>query len=148
MEHNDKGFTRLLMFGCALSSVLSLPVQAEGNGVIVLQRDVQPRAIGRQPFAKDPYPTTVNANPSARIVQTTGNELSDGDFAGVNSGYRVINQNVVPSPNSGAGINVLTNPNGLPGMSAGHGGGSGNAISGTITRSINIGLSPLTNMGK
>jgi len=47
MEHNDKGFTRLLMFGCALSSVLSLPVQAEGNGVIVLQRDVQPRAIGR-----------------------------------------------------------------------------------------------------
>ena len=148
MEHYDKGFTRLLMFGCALSSVLSLPVQAEGNGVIVLERDVQPRAIGRQPLAKDPYPTTVNANPSARIVQTTGTELSDGDFAGVNSGYRAIHQNVVPNPNSGAGINVLTNPNGLPGMSAGHGGGSGNAISGTITRSINIGLSPLTNMGK
>ncbi|UZM15574.1 hypothetical protein Q1W70_22820 [Pseudomonas kielensis] len=148
MENYDKGFTRLLMFGCALSSVLSLPVQAEGNGVIVLQRDVQPRAIGRQPFAKDPYPTTVNANPSDRVVQATNHELSDGDFAGINSGYRVINQNVVPNPNSGAGINVLTNPNGLPGMSAGHGGGSGNAISGTITRTINIGLSPLTNMGK
>jgi len=148
MENNDKGITRLLMIGCALSSVLSLPVQAEGNGVIVLQRDVQPRSIGRQPFAKDPYPTTVNANPSDRVVQATNNELSDGDFAGINSGYRVINQNVVPNPKSGAGINVLTNPNGLPGMSAGHGGGSGNAISGTITRTINIGLSPLTNMGK
>ncbi len=142
----EKGTTRLLMLGCALSSVLSLPVHAEGNGVIVLQRDVQPRAIGRQPFAKDPYPATVNANPSAQVIQATNHELSDGDFAGVSSG--TINRNIVPSANSGAGLNVVTNPNGLPGMQSGHGGGSGNAISGTITRTINIGLSPLTNMGK
>ena len=144
----EKGTTRLLMLGCALSSVLSLPVHAEGNGVIVLQRDVQPRAIGRQPFAKDPYPTTVNANPSARVVQVTNTELNDGDFAGISSGASIINRSTVPNANSGAGINVVTNPNGLPGMQSGHGGGSGSAISGTITRSINIGLSPLTNMGK
>ena len=144
----EKGTTRLLMLGCALSSVLSLPVQAAGNGEIVLQRDVQPRAIGRQPFAKDPYPTTVNANPSDRVVQVTNTELNDGDFAGISSGASIINRNTVPNANSGAGINVVTNPNGLPGMQAGHGGGSGNAISGTITNAISAGLSPLTNMGK
>jgi hypothetical protein len=43
-------------------------------------------------------------------------------------------------------MNVLTNPNGLPGMSAGHGGGGGGAISNTINRSLSTGLAPLTRM--
>lgn len=140
-----KGLTSLLLIGCAASAVVSLDVLAEGNGVIVLQRDVQPIAIGRN-GGKDPYPTTVNANPSARIVQTTNNtELSDGDFASVASGQAISGN--INQPGTGVpGLNVVTNPNGLPGMSAGHGGGSGGAISGTINRSMAAGLAPLTRM--
>lgn len=141
----NKGLTGLLLIGCAASSALSFNVQAEGNGVIVLQRDVQPIAIGRN-GGKDPYPTTVNANPSTRIVQTVGStELTDGDFASIASGASIsntINQNGSGVP----GLNVVTNPNGLPGMSAGHGGGSGGAISGTINRAMTSGLAPLTRM--
>ncbi|MGE8189726.1 hypothetical protein [Pseudomonas sp. NPDC086278] len=136
----NKGFTCLLLIGCAASSVLSFTVQAEGNGVIVLNRDVQPIPIGRS-GGKDPYPTTVNANPSARI---TG-ELSDADIAGVTSGTALRSSNG-QAIGGMQGLNVVTNPNGLPGMSAGHGGGSGGAISGTINRAMSSGLAPLTRM--
>lgn len=141
----NKGLIGLLI-GCAASSVLSFNVQAEGNGVIVLQRDVQPIAIGRN-GGKDPYPTTVNANPSERVVQTIGSaELSDGDFASIASGSSISN-NIISQNGSGVpGMNAVTNPNGLPGMSAGHGGGSGGAISGTINRAMTSGLAPLTRM--
>lgn len=139
-----KGLKRLLLLGCAAVSVLSLDVQAEGNGVIVLTRDVQPHAVGRPPFQKDPYPITVNANPSERVNSTLSNtELSDGEFASVASGSSIrnnINQNGASVPGS---LTVITNPNGMPGMSAGHGGGSGSAISGTINRSMTSGLAPL-----
>jgi hypothetical protein len=131
----------LLMVGCAASVVLSLPVHAEGNGVIVLNRDVQPIPIGRN-GGKDPYPTTVNANPSERIHQATAStELSDGEFASVASGSSI--RNSVTPNTSVQGLNVVTNPNGMPGMGAGHGGGSGGAISGTINRSLSSGLAPL-----
>ncbi|SFX56953.1 MULTISPECIES: hypothetical protein [unclassified Pseudomonas] len=133
--------TCLLLIGCATSATLSLPVQAEENGVIVLDRDVQPIHIGRN-GGKDPYPTTVNANPSDRIHQaTTSTELSDGDFASVASGSSI--RNTVNTNTGVQGLNVVTNPNGMPGMSAGHGGGSGGAISGTINRSLSSGLAPL-----
>jgi hypothetical protein len=142
-----KGLTRLLLLGCAASSALSFNVQAEGNGVIVLTRDVQPHTIGRPAFQKDPYPTTVNANPSARVNSTLSNtELSDGEFASVASGSSIrnnINQNGASVPGS---LSVITNPNGMPGMSAGHGGGSGGAISGTINRAMGSGLAPLSRL--
>ena len=136
----NKGLTCLLLIGSAATSVLSLNVQAEGNGVIVLQRDVQPVPIGRT-GGKDPYPTTVNANPSARV---TG-ELSDADIAGVTSGTALRGSNG-QALNGMQSLNVVTNPNGMPGMGAGHGGGSGGAISGTINRAMSTGLSPLTRM--
>ncbi|WP_460115179.1 hypothetical protein [Pseudomonas sp. H2_D02] len=131
----------LLLIGCAASATLSVSAQAEGNGVIVLNRDVQPVHIGRN-GGKDPYPTTVNANPSDRINQATAStELSDGEFASVASGSTIRN---TVNPNTGVqGLNVVTNPNGMPGMGAGHGGGSGGAISGTINRSLSSGLAPL-----
>jgi len=137
----ERSLTCLLLIGCAASATLSLPVQAEGNGIIVLNRDVQPIHIGRN-GGKDPYPTTVNANPSDRINQaTTSTELSDGEFANVASGSPIRN---TLNPNTGVqGLNVVTNPNGMPGMNAGHGGGSGGAISGTINRSLSSGLAPL-----
>lgn len=143
----NKGISYLLLIGCAAGSVLSLNAQADGNGVITLKRDVQPIPIGRN-GGKDPYPTTVNANPSQRINTTmTNTELSDGEFASVASGS-TISGNVNPNTNGGSmpGLNVVTNPNGMPGMSAGHGGGSGAAISGTINRAMSSGLAPLTRM--
>jgi len=131
----------LLWVGCAASNTLSLPLQAQGNGVIVLDRDVQPVHMGRN-GGKDPYPTTVNANPSDRINQaTTSTELSDGEFASVASGSSI--RNTLDTKPGVQGLNVVTNPNGLPGMGASHGGGSGGAISGTINRSLSSGLAPL-----
>ena len=145
MGNINKAFTCLLLIGSAASTFLSFNVQAEGNGVIVLNRDVQPIPIGRSAFGKDPYPTTVNANPSDRINQAmTSTELNDGDFASVASGSSIRGNIGVDA--SLPGMNVLTNPNGLPGMSAGHGGGGGGTISNTINRSLSTGLAPLTRM--
>jgi len=135
------GFTRLLLISCAVGSMLSLPAHAAGDGVIVLQRDVQPHAAGRAAFQPDPYPTTVNANPSARI----NSELNDGDFAGISSGSSISNS--ISDGSSLPGLNVVTNPNGLPGMANGHGGGSGATISNSINRAITSGMSPLSNIG-
>ncbi|WP_433587908.1 hypothetical protein [Pseudomonas koreensis] len=145
MGNINKGLTCLLLIGSAASTFISINVQAEGNGVIVLNRDVQPIAIGRS-GGKDPYPTTVNANPSGRIDQAmTSTELNDGDFASVASGSSIRSNIITPNSNM-PGMNVLTNPNGLPGMSAGHGGGGGGTISNTINRSLSTGLAPLTRM--
>ncbi|MBX9407193.1 hypothetical protein K5E40_16075 [Pseudomonas baetica] len=145
MGNFKKGLTCLLLIGSAASTILSFNVQAEGNGVIVLNRDVQPIPIGRN-GGKDPYPTTVNANPSARINQTLSNtELSDGDFASVASGSSI--RGNITTPNSNLpGMNTLTNPSGMPGMSAGHGGGAGGSISNTVNRAMSTGLAPLTRM--
>ncbi|MBD0686390.1 hypothetical protein CGA22_17910 [Pseudomonas sp. PSB18] len=137
----DRSLTVLLLISCAAGATFSLSVQAEGNGVIVLNRDVQPVHIGRN-GGKDPYPTTVNANPSDRISQATAStELSDGEFASVASGSSI--RSTINTNTGVQGLNVVTNPNGMPGMSAGHGGGGGGAISGTINRSLSSGLAPL-----
>ncbi|MBK5541101.1 hypothetical protein JFV28_15925 [Pseudomonas sp. TH05] len=147
MGNINQGLTRLLLIGCAVSAAYCLPVQAAGDGVIVLERTVHPQPIGRQSLQPDPYPTTVNANPSARINGIIGgSEMTDGDFAGVNSGA-LIRNTIMPSGGHVPGLNVVTNPNGLPGMSAGHGGGSGASISNSINRSISAGMAPLSNIG-
>jgi hypothetical protein len=141
----QKGLTCLLLIGSAASTFISFTAQAEGNGVIVLNRDVQPIPIGRS-GGKDPYPTTVNANPSARINQAMAStELDDGDFAAIASGSSIRSNIVTPNSNV-PGLNTLTNPNGMPGMSAGHGGGSGGSISNTVNRAMSTGLAPLTRM--
>ncbi|MGC5698701.1 hypothetical protein J4P02_00700 [Pseudomonas sp. NFXW11] len=141
----SKSFTRLLLIGCAVSAVHSLPVLAAGNGEIVLERQIHPTAIGRS-LNRDPNPTTVNANPSGFVTGTLNNEMSDSDFAGISSGS-LVRGAVMPNGSGVAGMNVVTNPNGLPGMAAGHGGGSGGAISGSINRSIGSGMAPLNNIG-
>ncbi|MBC3776438.1 hypothetical protein [Pseudomonas sp. SWRI99] len=145
MGNFKKDLTCLLLIGSAASVVFSVSAQAEGNGVIVLNRDVQPIPIGRN-GGKDPYPTTVNANPSARINQTLSNtELSDGDFASVASGSSIRGNMTTPSSNL-PGMNTLTNQNGLPGMRVGTGGGAGGSISNTVNRAMSTGLAPLTRM--
>ncbi|MGE8352292.1 MAG: hypothetical protein ACN6P5_17345 [Pseudomonas protegens] len=148
MGNLNKSFTRLLLIGCAVSAVSSLPVLAAGNGEIIIQRTVQAQPLGRAPLQKDPNPVSVNTNPSALVNQMAGNEMTDGDFAGIKTGALV--RGTVLSGNSGVpGMNVLSNSNshGLPGMAVGHGGGAGASISGSINRSINTGMAPLKNIG-
>ncbi|ROL77038.1 hypothetical protein BLX41_12815 [Pseudomonas protegens] len=146
MGNLNKSFTRLLLVGCAVSAVYSLPVLAAGNGEIIIQRTVQAQPLGRAPLQKDPNPVSVNTNPSALVNQMTGNEMTDGDFAGIRTGS-LIRGTVLSGNNGVPGMNVLTNGNGLPGMAVGHGGGAGASISGSINRSINTGMAPLKNIG-
>ncbi|MGF6594487.1 hypothetical protein [Pseudomonas sp. 2835] len=136
----DKGIYRLLLLGCAVSSSLSLslPVQAE-NGIVVITRDVQPRNAMRPPLAPDPYPTTVNTNPSAQILKQT-NELSDGDFASITSGSGIGALVTQQTNNMGANISNQTQ---LPNLAGGRSGNSGNGISNMVNSSVQKGLAPL-----
>ncbi|WP_017906958.1 hypothetical protein [Pseudomonas asplenii] len=138
--------TRTLLIGWAIGSLFSLSAEAGGNnGVIVLERTVQPHSYGRPPLQPDPNPTTVNANPSTRVISVTnGMELSDGDIAGISSGATVTR---VLTVNTGH-MPALSNPNGLPGMSAGHGGGSGASIANTVNRGLSAGMGALNAIGK
>lgn len=138
-----KGMTCLLLMASAASSMLTFNAQAESDGTIVLTRDVQPVHFGRN-GGKDPNPTTVSANPSARVNSVLNStELSDGDFANIASGKSIAVNNINKNNPGFQGLNTVTNPNGMPGMGSGHQGGSGNAISGTINRAMSSGLAPL-----
>ena len=130
-----------LLLACSLSALLGVysTVQAAGNGEIVLTRTVQPHPVGNPPMHPDPDPTTVNASPSAQIMGAT-RELSDGDFAGVSTGPS-INHAMM---HNGSTLPGLDTSNGLPGMSNGHGGGSGGTMSNTIGNSIEQGMRPLS----
>ena len=133
-----KGLTRLLLFGCALGSSISLPVQAD-NGIIIIKRDVQPRMATRAPVMPDPSPTIANANPSKQVLRQT-NELSDGDFASVASGAgisRLVTQN---TNNLGGNITNQTQLSNLP---AGRSGNSGNGIANMVNSNIQQGLGAL-----
>ena len=145
MVTHNKSLLHLMLIGCAFgASLLAAQAQAEGNGVIVLDRDVKTRpAIRRE--RPDPNPTTVNTNPSARVLSQT-NELSDGDFAHVASGSTVTR---VLLPDTGGVRGVNTVPSTLPGMgSLGAAGGSGgaagaNSISNRVGSAVSGGLAPL-----
>ena len=140
MGHFYRGNHHLLM-ACSLGALMSLctVVQAAGNGEIVLTRTVQPHAVGNPPMHPDPDPLTANASPLVQVMGAT-RELSDGDFASVSSGA-AITRSIMPTGNTLPGLNTS---NGLPGMSNGHGGGSGSSISGTIGNSISQGMRPLS----
>ncbi|MHC6225486.1 hypothetical protein ACYU03_12050 [Pseudomonas sp. X10] len=128
--------------GCLSVATLPIPVYAQGNGVVVLTRDVQARQAARKTGTPDPYPTTVNTNPSERVMAQT-NELSDGDFANVASGSTV---NRVIMPDASGNIRGLgTAQTQLPGMAGGSGPGaaSGNNISNTVNQNVQRGLAPL-----
>ena len=145
MGNQNNNLLRLLLMGCALSATFCLPVQAAGNGVIVLQRDVQPRPAVRPTGTPDPHPTTVNANASKRILGQTNNELSDGDFARVASGSSLVTRLLTPD-NSGTvrGLGAAQQVR-LPGMAGGSGAGSGggNSISNQVNQNVQRGMAPL-----
>ncbi|KJZ55818.1 hypothetical protein [Pseudomonas marginalis] len=139
-----QGSLSLLLISCVLSTSVSLPVLAEGNGVIVIERAVRGHMWGRT-AGSDPSPTTANANPSAQIYRALNNtELTDGDIAGIASGSG-ITRTVMPGgnlpgfDNNGAGIGLGA------GAAASHGGGS--SIAGTVNGAVSRGLQPLNTIG-
>lgn len=147
MGNHNNNLLRLMVIGCALSaSFIAAQAQAEGNGVVVLTRDIKTRPAIRVD-RPDPDPTTVNTNASSRIVAQTNNELSDGDFANVASGSTVT-RILVPDAASGGGIRGINAvPSSLPGLGnasgSGSGGGAGSGISNTVNQGIQRGLAPL-----
>ncbi|MDU9393552.1 hypothetical protein RTI28_23370 [Pseudomonas sp. zfem002] len=149
MGIHNKNLIHLMLVGCTLgASLLAAQAQAqpEGNGVVVLTRDVKVRPAIRSNHP-DPYPLTVNTNASARITAQTSNELSDGDFASVASGATV-NRVLLPDASNGVrGVNAV--PSTLPGMGniggggTGGGAGAGAGISNRVGSAIGAGLAPL-----
>ncbi|WP_405046205.1 MULTISPECIES: hypothetical protein [unclassified Pseudomonas] len=131
---------------CVLSASVSVPALA-GDGTIVVGRNVQGHMAGRSSFGPDPYPTTVNANPSKQVLSATSGELSDLDIGGVSSGSGIA-RSIMPN-GSLPGLNALqgssTSTLGA-GAAAGHGGGGGN-MGGQINDSISRGMAPLNNIG-
>ncbi|MGE8175174.1 hypothetical protein [Pseudomonas fluorescens] len=142
METIDKGFIRLLLIGCAFSSVISLPVPA-ADGIIVIQREVQTRNATRRPMVPDPTPLTVNANPSRQVISAT-NELSDTDISGISSGASIAGTITQATGTLSDRINGQSQ---LPGLSAGHSAGSGNGIANRIDGTIQQGLGGLNVIG-
>ncbi|MBF6029499.1 hypothetical protein ICY20_17260 [Pseudomonas sp. P115] len=143
MVTHTQGSLSLLLISCVLSTSVSLPVLAAGDGVIVLDRAVRGHMYGRT-AGSDPSPTTVNANPSAQIYHALNTELSDNDIAGISSGVS-ITRSVLPSgnfiglDNNGGGIGLGT------GGAASHNGSS--SLSGTISGAVSSGLEPLKSIG-
>lgn len=140
----NSGFTRTLLIGTAISAALSFQALAQGSGEIVLTRDVHPYAFGNPPMRPDPNPTTVNADASGRIIGLTSRgELSDGDFAGVNSGNTVRNA-LMPD---GSTLRGLSNTSGssLPGMGTLQGGSSSGTggVASQVNRSVQQGMGAL-----
>lgn len=145
MDIHTPGSLSLLLISCALTASVSTPVLAAGDGVIVIERQVQPYAIGRS-RGTDPYPTTANANPSAQVMRATNNELSDNDIAGISTGAS-ITRSIMPNGDI-TGLNTIGNGNGLgAGAAAGLGGGGASGISGTVNSAVSRGLVPVNNLG-
>lgn len=128
-------------------TVLVLPTQtyAAGDGTIVIHREVQPRVAFRPTMVPDPNPITVNPNVSSQVKSMLDTaELSDGDFARINTGNRMTRLPVLDG--NLPGFNATgSNPGnqGVPGLSAGHSGGGGNSISNQVNRGVQQGLAPL-----
>lgn len=145
MVTHTQGSLSLLLISCVLSTSVSLPVLAAGDGVIVIDRAVRGHMYGRT-AGSDPNPTTVNANPAAQVIRAANNELSDNDIAGISSGAS-LNRTILPGgnlvgfSNNGAGAGLGA------GSAASRSGGSGAGISGTVNNAISRGLEPLNNLG-
>lgn len=140
-----------LVFGLLLCTVSidSLPVLA-AEGDIIITRQVQPRTATRTELVPDPNPNLVNPN-----HQTLGavknlrsaHELSDGDFAGINSGITLPQRLLAPTTTGDLSTSTVQQTQSLPGLSATHTGGSTSGIAGQINRSVQQGLRPLNILG-
>ena len=67
MGRLEKGMFGLVFIGCVSGASL-IPSAHAGDGVIVLERTVQPHVATRSLMRPDPNPTTVNTNVSSREI--------------------------------------------------------------------------------
>lgn len=134
-----------MLASLALSSLAIAIPAFSADGIIVINRDVQPRIATRPTLVPDPNPQTVNVNPSATVIRSTNAyELSDNDFAGITSGASL--QGGVLSGGQLPGLSAVPNATqSLQNMSGGRTGGSvgGTNISNQVNRSLQQGLAPL-----
>ncbi|WP_341304948.1 hypothetical protein [Pseudomonas sp. TMP25] len=135
------------LISATLLVLLSTPLCAE-NGLIVITRDVQPRAATREPLAPDPHPLTVQAG----LPRTASNELNDNDFAHINTGLSVSDSALTRQTNSLSSSNSMTQSggNGVPGLGTAIGGNAtgstAGGLSGRVNGAIQTGLRPLQKM--
>lgn len=141
MGNIKKGIFRLLLIGYAISPAISLPVQAAGDGTIVIERKVQTRTIATQPTAlPDSNPTTVNPNVSPIVIANlNSSELSDGDIANVSTGELITNTIL----KDGTLVGLNNDPTQLPGVGGGAGAAGTGSIANTINQSVSRGMAPL-----
>lgn len=145
---NKQPSRAIWLLGSTLAMLLSNPVFAD-NGLIVLTREVQPRVANRQALAQDPNPLTVQAG-GPKYANT---ELSDSDFAHINTGLSVSNSALNRQTNSLSTSNNMAQSggNGVAGLGAVIGGGSAGGatggISGRVNGAIKTGLRPLQQLG-
>lgn len=144
MVTHTQGSLSLLLISCVLSTSVSLPVLAAGDGVIVVKRPVEGHMAGRT-AGVDPYPTTVNANPSAQVLRAANSELNDSDIAGISSGAS-ITRTLLPNGNL-PGLAPATAAGLGAGGSVGHGSGAGSSIAGTVNGAVSRSLAPLNTLG-
>ena len=136
------------LLSTTLAVLLSNPVHAD-NGLIVLTREVQPRAATRQELSPDPHPLTVQAG----LPRNAGAELDDSDFAHVNTGLSISNSALMRQTNSLSTTNSMAQSggNGMSGLGAAIGGESAGSatggVSGRVNGAIQTGLRPLQKMG-
>ncbi|MDY7564887.1 hypothetical protein QN400_15160 [Pseudomonas sp. RTC3] len=143
MGRLEKGMFGLVFIGCVSGASL-IPSAHAGDGVIVLERTVQPHVATRSLMRPDPNPTTVNTNVSSRVTGALNNgELSDGDFATVTSGA-TINHMLMPNGTL-RGLNTVDRGV-TAGLGAGHSGGATSGIGGQVTGAVQQGLAPLRMM--
>lgn len=138
---------------CALYGLLCLcsiaPPALAADGDIILSRDVQPRVATRPPLVPDPNPTVVNVAPHQQINRQTQSieqlgELSDSDFASINSGLSLPNR-LLGTDNPQALPSAQQHQQGVSSLNHGNGAVS-SGIAGQINRSVQQGLRPLQNL--
>jgi len=148
---NRQSGTIIWLLGTTLAVLLGGPASAENDGQIVVMREVQPRTATRPPLAPDPNPRIVKTSPEAYVDignAVAGGELSDSDFAHVNSGMAASMHILTGRPGSlqqnGVSNQRITRATSGIGGKAGGGGGATGGIAGTVNRGVQQGLRPLT----
>lgn len=134
------------LVGLLICVVSHLPAYG-ADGDIIISRQVQPRAAVRQELKPDPRPQVANPRRDVLLNKALSSglapmELSDTDFAGINSGSRFTEVfSVLPA---GGVMNPALSAAGAKGFnSAGHGGGAAGRAGGQVGRSVQQGLRPL-----
>jgi hypothetical protein len=146
---NRQSGTIIWLLGTALAVLTVMPVSADNDGQIVVSRQVQPRTATRPPLVPDPNPRIVKTSPEAYVDisnAVAGGELSDSDFARVNSGMatsmNILGGRSGPLQQNGTSNQRITRATSGIGGKAGGGGGTG-GIAGTVNQGVQQGLRPL-----